>query len=71
MDAVEHVMMIEDGFGISIPDKDAADLWTVGAWDSYLCSRYGEFLSWLLAPTSPRRSNLTTGRSLTGNAREG
>lgn len=39
MDAVEHVMLIEDDFGISIPDEEAADLWTVGEWEQYLCSR--------------------------------
>ncbi len=38
-DALDHVMLIEDEFGISIPDSDAADMWTVGEWERYLCSR--------------------------------
>lgn len=48
MDAIEHVMLIEEEFGISIPDKDAADLWTVGQWDRYLCLRLPDIESSLV-----------------------
>lgn len=39
LDGVELVMEIEDYFGISIPDKDAELLHTVGGIHAYLCSR--------------------------------
>jgi hypothetical protein len=39
MDLVEFAMDLEDAFGIEIPDRDAADLLTVGQWHEYLKSR--------------------------------
>jgi acyl carrier protein len=42
MDLVEFAMDLEDAFGIQIPDRDAADLLTVGQWHEYLKSRVRE-----------------------------
>lgn len=39
MDAIEFVMLLEDAFGISVPDSDAARLETAGEWHTYLVSR--------------------------------
>jgi hypothetical protein len=39
MDAIEFVMRLEDAFGITIPDRDAAELETAGQWHAYLVER--------------------------------
>ncbi len=36
LDAVEIIMMSEDKFDISIPDKDANDIFTIGALSDYI-----------------------------------
>lgn len=36
LDAVETVLWAEEEFGIAIPDQDAADLFTVGEFSSYI-----------------------------------
>jgi hypothetical protein len=39
MDAIEFVLRLEDAFGVTIPDRDAAELETAGQWHTYLVAR--------------------------------